>query len=104
LINAWSHPFLGSESRGVDVFVDLKKTEGDPGSVDITFGRALGLGGDFWLSMEQVPEFGVMSNQVLLMRPIVILEKMIKLFGGLMTMEKTETARSMTISFPCFKE
>jgi hypothetical protein len=104
LINAWSHPFLGSESQEVDVFVDLKKTEGDPGSIDLTFSKALGLGGDFWLSMEQVPEFGVMSNQVMLMPPIVILEKMIKLFGGLTTMEKTETARSMTISFPCFKE
>jgi hypothetical protein len=104
LLNAWSHPFLESESREVEVFVDLKKTEGDPGSIDLTFGRALGLGGDFLLSTEQAPEFGVMSNQVLLMQPIVILEKMIKLFGGLMTMEKTETARSMTISFPCFKE
>jgi hypothetical protein len=104
LINAWSHPFLGDESREVDVFVDLLKTEGEPGSIDVTFSRALGIGGDFWLGMEQVPKFGVMSNQVMLMPPIVVLEKMIKLFGGLMTMEKTETARSMTISFPCFNE
>ena len=104
LINAWSHPLSVNESREVDVFIDLVKTEGEPGSIDLTFSRAVVNDGDFWLIMDEVPEFGVMSNQVLLMRPIVILEKMIKLFGGLMTLEKTETARSMTISFPSFNE
>ena len=104
LLNAWAHPFLGSESGEREVFVDLKRTEGNPGSVDLSISRETGLQRDFWLDLEQAPQFGAISEQVTLMPPVVILEKTIKLFGGFFTMEKTESARSMTISFPCYEE
>ena len=104
LLNAWAHPFLGPESGEREVFVDLKRTEGNPGSVDLSISRETGLQRDFWLDLEQAPQFGAISEQVTLMPPVVILEKTIKLFGGFFTMEKTESARSMTISFPCYEE
>lgn len=104
LVNAWFHPFLRSESGEMDVLVDLIKTEGEPGCVDAVFSGTLGIDGDFWLGMEQVPEYGVMSNQVMLMPPVIILEKMINLFGGHLILEKTDSARSITVCFPSFTE
>jgi hypothetical protein len=104
LINAWVHPFLGSETGEVEVFVDLKKTGCDPGSIDLTFSSELMLERDIWLDMDQVPDYGAMPNVVMLMPPIVTLEKMVNLFGGHLTVEKTDSARSITIGFPCFTE
>ena len=104
LLNAWVHPFLGLESLIREVFVDLKRNEGNPSSVDLVISRETGLKRDFWLDLEQAPQFGAISEQVTLMPPVVILEKTIKLFGGFLTMEKTETAHAMTISFPCYED
>jgi hypothetical protein len=59
---------------------------------------------DIWLDMDQVPDYGAMPNVVMLMPPIVTLEKMVNLFGGHLTVEKTDSARSITIGFPCFTE
>jgi hypothetical protein len=104
LLNAWVHPFLGSESELQEVFVDLKKTDGNPNSVDLVISREIGLKRDFWLDLDQAPQFGVISEQVTLIPPVVILDKTIKLFGGFFTTEKTESARSMTIGFPCYED
>lgn len=104
LLNAWVHPFLDSESRELEVFVDLKKTEGNPGSVDLVISRETALLRDFWLDLEQAPQFGPISEHVMLMPTVVVLEKTTKLFGGFFTMEKTESARSITFGFPCYEE
>jgi len=104
LLNAWVHPFLGPESQIQEVFVDLKKTDSNPNSIDLVISREIGLKRDFWLDLDQAPQFGVISEQVTLIPPVVILDKTVKLFGGCFTMEKTESARSMTISFPCDEE
>ena len=104
LLNAWVHPFLGPESAVREVFVDLRRTEGNPGSVDLVISREIGLQRDFWLDIDQAPQFGVISEQVTLIPPVVILDKTVKLFGGFFTMEKAESARAMTISFPCYED
>jgi hypothetical protein len=104
LLNAWVHPFLGPESQIQEVFVDLKKTDSNPNSVDLVISREIGLKRDYWLDLDQAPQFGLISEQVTLIPPVVILDRTVKLFGGFFTMEKTESARSMTISFPCYEE
>jgi hypothetical protein len=104
LINAWANPFLAEEKKEVEVFVDLKKVDGDPGYVNLVISRPLGLKRDFWLDKAHVAEFGAINNLVKLMPPVIILEKMVELFGGVVTMEKTDTARSMTVGFPGFTE
>jgi hypothetical protein len=72
--------------------------------VNLVISRPLGLNRDFWLDKTHVAEFGAIENLVKLMPPVIILEKMVELFGGVVTMEKTDTARSMTIGFPGFTE
>jgi hypothetical protein len=104
LINAWANPFLAEENKEVEVFVDLKKVDGDPGYLNLVISRPLGLKRDFWLDKAHVAEFGAIENLVKLMPPVIILEKMVKLFGGVVTMEKTDTARSMSVGFPCITE
>ena len=104
ILNAWAHPFLGPESEILEVFVDLKRNEGNPSSVDLVISREIALKRDYWLDPEQIPQYGAISEQVTLIPPVVILDKTIKLFGGFFTMERTETARAMTISFPCYED
>jgi hypothetical protein len=43
-------------------------------------------------------------NQVKLVPPVIILEKMINLFGGFLIIEKTGSARTMSIRFPIYEE
>jgi hypothetical protein len=104
MVNSWFHPLLRSESGEIVVLVDFIKTEGEPGCIDAVFSGTFGVDGDLWLGMEQVPEYGVMSNHVTLMPPIIVLEKMLNLFGGHLILEKTESGRSMTACFPSFTE
>jgi hypothetical protein len=54
--------------------------------------------------MNEAPAYGAILNQVKLIPPVIILEKMINLFGGLLVIEKTESARTMSIRFPIYEE
>ena len=104
LLNAWAHPFLDSESKETEVFVDLNRTAENPGFIDLSISRALGLKRDVWLDMDQAPAFGAISSQVKLIPPVIILEKIVNLFGGFLLVDKTDFARSLTIRFPCYEE
>lgn len=104
LLNAWAHPFLGGESKELEVFVDLKKTEGEGEFVDLSISRGNVKRRDVWLDMNEAPAYGAILNQVKLVPPVIILEKIINLFGGFLVIEKTDSARSMSIRFPIYKE
>jgi hypothetical protein len=54
--------------------------------------------------MDQAPAFGAISSQVKLIPPVIILEKIVNLFGGFLLVDKTDFARSLTIRFPCYEE
>ena len=104
LLNAWAHPFLGNESKELEVFVDLKKIEGEGGFVDLSISRGSVEHRDVWLDLNEAPAYGAILNQVKLIPPVIILEKMINLFGGFLIIEKTGSARTMSIRFPIYEE
>lgn len=104
LLNAWAHPFFGSELKDTDVFIDLAKVDGNPGFVNLKISRGLGLKRDEFLDSAPVSEFRVVPNRVMLITPFGILRRMAMLFGGEVITERTDLAREMTVSFPIFEE
>lgn len=104
MLNAWAHPFFENEIKETDVFIHLSKTDGDPGFINLTMSRVMGLKRDAYLDFNSYSETELNPNRVVLMHPVQMMRKIMELFGGAVTFESTDLARKMTLSFPCYEE
>ena len=104
MLNAWAHPLFENELKETDVFIHLSKSDEKTGFVNLTSSRRLGLKRDAFLDLESFSETESFPNRVMLMHPVLVMRRIMELFGGMVTFEKTNLARKMTLSFPSYEE
>lgn len=104
MLGAWANPYLGTDDKDVEVFVDLRKTEEEPRFINLSISRKLGIAIDSFIDLSEDLAYGAVENKVVLFTPIVIMERIVKLFGGKSSVATVGNARVMTLGFPCIVE
>lgn len=104
MLNAWANHYLKAEFGPVDVFIDLKKTDSDTEYVQLVISRKVGHPVDEFIDGTYSLPFGDVNGGVMLMPPMVIMEKTASLYGGISSLETLDNVRIITIGFPVFQQ
>ena len=104
MLNAWANHYLQVEICPVDVFIDLQKTDFDTEYVKLIISRKVGLPVDEFIDGTYSMPYGAMNGGVMLIPPMVIMEKTTSLYGGISSLETLDNVRIITIGFPVVQQ
>jgi len=103
ILSAWASPYLDSGSGVHEILVDLNKVEGDRSHIFLSISRRTGLPVDGYINAAREVKYGAVSNHIMLIPPILILENIVTLFGGSVLNDANDQVRVVSIGFPCFE-
>jgi hypothetical protein len=100
VIAAWAAPGTWGDWDAFEMSVELRLGGAENELVSLIISRRFGLEIDRFLDASRDSPFGALENKMVLIPPVLLMEKVVTLFGGQSLVETSGGFRSITITFP----
>ena len=100
VIASWATPGTWGDWDPFKMSVELRLGGAENELVSLIISRRFGLEIDRFLDASRDSPFGALENKMVLSPPVLLMEKVVTLFGGQSLVETSGGVRSITITFP----